>query len=85
MQSCTKILFGLQRPLHTGVEYADSECQVKILLSCWGENGLPTIACLNESGNLRLKLNLLGGMELGALACASLWQPDGLVKWTEVP
>lgn len=24
---------GLQRPLHTGVEYGDSECKVKIILS----------------------------------------------------
>ena len=40
----------------------------------WGENRPPTIACKPS-----------GGMELGTLACASLCQPDGLVKWTEVP
>jgi hypothetical protein len=36
----------------------------------WGEKRLPTIACKPS-----------GGMELGTLACASLCQPDGLVKW----
>lgn len=51
---------GLQRPLHTGVEYADSECQVKILLS---EGNL-----LGIKETSRHSLNPPGGMELGALA-----------------
>jgi hypothetical protein len=69
-----ELLFLLHSFFFGGTAVREVRCWLTNKSPLWGENRLPAIACKPS-----------GGMELGALACASLWQPDGLVKWTEVP